>query len=520
MGPRDRRELAVSMLELVASSETEGFELGFSRGTSLEKLASSIQGAELRGDKNATITGVSYDSRQVSPGDVFVCVQGFDTDGHLYAQEAEAKGASALIVDRWLGVSLPQVKVDDCRAGMAQAAAVVFDQPSRELSLVGVTGTNGKTTTAYLVEAILKAAGRKSGLISTITGRIGSEEFPLDRTTPEAPDIQRTLRKMVDQDVSAAVMEVSSQGIDLGRVEECHFDALVFTNLSSEHLDYHKTLDDYFAAKSRLFLHADGDPRAVINIDDAYGRILAASVGHLDQHTFSIGEDATIGAKAIKADRTGTSFNLKSPAGELSINLKLSGRYNVYNALGAAGAALALDVPLEAIRTGLEAVDVIPGRFESIDEGQDFMVVVDYAHTPDSLEKVLVAARELAKARVITVFGCGGGRDQAKRPLMGEVAGRLSDVIYLTSDNPRQEEAEEIIAQVARGIDRSMGEYNMVADRREAINAAIKAARSGDIVIIAGKGHEREQIFRNRSITFDDSSVAREALGTLKRVEV
>lgn len=509
------------MLKLVSILHTEGADLSFQRLADLEKLVSPLPTAEVKAKNRVEISGLSYDSRNVSEGDLFTCIRGFKTDGHMYAGEAVAKGARALLVERWLSEDVPQVKVDDSRLASAIVAASFFGKPSQQLQLVGITGTNGKTTVAYLLEAIFRTAGLKSGLLGTITGRIGAADLPLEHTTPEAIDSQRIFRKMVDEGVQAVAMEVSSQGIHLNRVTGSDFNVLVFTNLSPEHLDYHQTMEGYFDAKSSLFISAEAAAAAVINIDDPYGRQLQAKVGQRQQYTYGLDEAASIRALDVETDDTGTRFVLATAVGQARVALKLNGRFNVSNALGASGAALALGLPLDAVKDGLETVRVVPGRFELVDEGQGFTVIVDYAHTPDSLGNLLGAAKELCQNRLITIFGCGGGRDRSKRALMGEIAAQQSDYVYLTSDNPRSEDPEAIISEIKVGLTRHPSiAYEVILDRRQAIFAAMDEARGGDFIVIAGKGHEQVQIFKDRETAFDDRSVAREALSALKGVGV
>jgi UDP-N-acetylmuramoyl-L-alanyl-D-glutamate--2,6-diaminopimelate ligase len=457
------------------------------------------------------IAGLAYDARAVAPGSLFFCVRGFTRDGHDFAQEALHRGAAALVVDHRLDLDAPQVIVPDVRASMAPAAARFYADPTARLQVAGITGTNGKTTTAYLLRSLLEAAGRQTGLLGTVTSIVGGVEHAVQRTTPEAIDLQRTFREMLEGGDVACTMEVSSHALELHRADAIHFAAAVFTNLTQDHLDFHPTMEDYFAAKRRLF--AELRPAAsVVNLDDPYGARLSAE---LDAPvTFGLeSAEADFRATELQTGLSGTRFLLHTPDGRLRVSSPLRGRFNVLNALGAVAAARCLDVSLDTALQALERAGQVPGRFQPVDEGQAFAVLVDYAHTPDSLDNVLRAARSLSEGTLHVVFGCGGDRDRGKRPLMGEIAARLADQVFVTSDNPRSEDPEAIIEQILAGIDRPV---HHDPDRRRAIGEAIAAARSGDVVVIAGKGHEQGQEFENgRKIPFDDVAVAREALRAL-----
>jgi len=453
------------------------------------------------------LAGLAYDNRAVGPGALFFCVPGFTRDGHDFAQDAIDRGAVALVVERRLPLGAPQIEVKSVRAAMAPAAANFYGDPTAELQVAGVTGTNGKTTTAFLLRAILEADGRRTGLLGTVTSVIGGVEHPVERTTPEAIDLQRTFRAMLERHDSACSMEVSSHALELHRADAIHFDVAIFTNLTQDHLDFHPTMEDYFQAKRRLF--EELVPRnAVVNIDDQYGARIAAELAR--PITFALDRDATYRATDVDTGLHGSRFTIHGPDGELEATTPMRGRFNVYNALGAFAAARALAVPGETANSALAAAELVPGRFQPVDVGQEFGVLVDYAHTPDSLENVLRAARELTSGRLHVVFGCGGDRDRAKRPLMGEIASRLADRVIVTSDNPRSEDPETIIEEILVGAEPGV-ERNV--DRREAIEHAIAGARVGDVVVIAGKGHEQGQEFEGgRKIQFDDATVAREAL--------
>ena len=441
------------------------------------------------GETKVEIEDLAYDTRTVRAGALFFCVPGERFDGHDLAERARDAGAAALVVERPVASRVPQLVVADSRRAMATAAAEFFGHPTRELQVAGVTGTNGKTTTAYLLHSILDAAGRKPGLLGTIESRIGGERRPAIRTTPEAIDLQRTFRAMLDAGDLSCAMEATSHGSQLRRLDGLRFASLVFTNLTQDHLDLHGTMDAYFEAKRRLFVEGDRPP-AAINVGDEWGRRLAAD--RPDALTYGFAEDAALRPDALEG-----------------IELKLRGRFNVENALAAMAGARLLGVDDDAVARGIEAVGGVPGRFESVDEGQPFTVIVDYAHTPDSLENVLATARELSSGRVLCVFGCGGDRDREKRPVMGRIAGELADLPIVTSDNPRSEDPRAIIDEIAAGAE---GELEVVPDRRQAIARAIESAEPGDVVVIAGKGHEQGQQFRDRTVPFDDREVAREAL--------
>jgi UDP-N-acetylmuramoyl-L-alanyl-D-glutamate--2,6-diaminopimelate ligase len=454
----------------------------------LERLVAALGAIEVVGRAPVDVLDLAYDARSVVPGSVFFCVPGARADGHDFAAEAVERGAVALVVERPLHVDVPQVVVADARAAMAVAADELFDHPSAELEIVGITGTSGKTTTAFLVFAILAAAGRRPGLLGTVEARVGGERRGVQRTTPEAIDLQRIFREMLDAGDRSCAMEASSHASALHRLDRVRFAALVFTNLSHDHLDFHGDMESYFQAKRRLFV--EGRPPAAINVGDEFGRRLAAELP--DALTYGFAPDAAVGPEALDG-----------------VELKLRGRFNVENALGALAAARLLGIDDAAIVRGLESVRGVPGRFEAVDEGQPFTVIVDYAHKPDALEKVLQAARELAQGRVIVVVGAGGDRDRGKRPVMGRVASELADVVIVTSDNPRSEDPGAIIDEIVAG---AVGPVDVETDRAVAIARAIELAQEGDVVVIAGKGAEQGQQLADRTIPFDDREAARQAL--------
>jgi UDP-N-acetylmuramoyl-L-alanyl-D-glutamate--2,6-diaminopimelate ligase len=482
----------------------------------------SASGADLE------IGALAYDNRRVAPGTLFFCVPGFTRDGHDFAADAVARGAVALVVERELGLGVPEVLVPSVRAAMAPAAARFNGDPTAELDVIGITGTNGKTTTAFLVRALLEAVGRQCGLLGTVTAVLGGRERSVERTTAEAIELQRDFRAMLDGGDVACAIEVSSHALELHRADAVRFAAAIFTNLTQDHLDFHATMEEYYLAKRRLFeteSRASGPPTvAVINVDDAYGRRLADELRERGAETdtgagsgaastlltIAIDEDADYRATELETGLTGSRFTALTPEGPIALRTPLPGRFNVQNVLGAVAAVRALGVPLERIAAALPQAGRVPGRFEPVDEGQAFAVLVDYAHTPDSLENVLQAARGLTAGQLHCVFGCGGDRDRGKRPLMGEIARRLADRVIVTSDNPRSEEPEAIIREILAGSGEDLA---WDVDRRAAITAAIGAAQPGDVVVIAGKGHEQGQEFAGgRKVPFDDVAVARDAL--------
>ena len=453
------------------------------------------------------VTALALDNRAVVPGSVFFCVRGFTRDGHDYAADAVSRGAVALVVERPLGLGVPEIVVDDVRAAMAPAAARLHGDPTATLRIVGVTGTNGKTTTAYLVRALLEAAGHRTGLLGTVKSVVGGVEHEVARTTPEAIDLQAAFAAMRDAGDTHCVMEVSSHALALRRADAIHWAAAIFTNLTQDHLDFHPTMEDYFAAKRALFEAGPGV--AVINVDDPYGARLAAELAL--PHVVTIGidsADAQLRATDLRSDFEGSTFR----AGGLELRSPLPGRFNVLNVLGAVATARALGVGDATIAAALPAAGRVPGRFEPVAEGQEFALLVDYAHTPDSLENVLAAARPLTRGRLISVFGCGGDRDRGKRPLMGEISTRLADHTIVTSDNPRSEDPGAIVAEIMAGTVAGGG-VEAIVDRRAAIERAVALAEPGDVVVVAGKGHEQGQEFEGgRKLPFDDVTVAREAL--------
>ncbi len=474
----------------------------------LGRLIAALAPADVVHLADVDVRDLVYDSRAVTSGTLFFCVRGEVTDGHAFARDAVDRGAVALVVEEVLDIDVPQLVVGDSRRSMATAAALFFEDPSNHLTLAGVTGTNGKTTSSFLLFAMLAAAGRRPGLLGTIESRVGGERRPALRTTPEAIDLQRTLREMVDVGDRSCALEATSHGAALGRLDHLRFAALLFTNLSHDHLDFHETLERYYQAKRSLFFGAN-EPPAAVNVGDEHGRRLADELRAARRDrlvTFGMTDGADVWPESLSLTREGASFI----ADGLPIRTRLLGSFNVENVLGAIAGARLLGLPDDAIVTGADAVRGVPGRFEAVDGDQPFTVVVDYAHTPDSLANALRTARELATARVVCVFGCGGDRDRAKRPLMGEAAVAYADAVIVTSDNPRSESPDEIAAEIVRGA----GEAVVVElDRRRAIERALELAQPGDVIVVAGKGHELGQEIAGETLPFDDRAVVRDALG-------
>ncbi|MEO7192869.1 MAG: UDP-N-acetylmuramoyl-L-alanyl-D-glutamate--2,6-diaminopimelate ligase [Vicinamibacterales bacterium] len=480
---------------------------------------------EAAGSQDAAVTTVSHDSRSTGKGSVFVAIPGERADGARFAADAIARGALAIVAESPAppGGTVPWLRTTSARLALAELSAICYGQPSEHLSIIGVTGTNGKTTTTYLLAAVFDAAGLPCGRLGTVTFRVGpssSDERDASHTTPEASEVQRLLRTMVDRGCKACAMEVSSHALALHRVAHLRFAAAVFTNLTRDHLDFHHDMQQYFAAKRRLFEMLPAGAPSVINLDDPRGAELAASQSR--PVTYAIDRPADVHATSIQSSLEGLRFIADTPRGAVHIQSPLIGRPNVYNILAAVGVAVALDLPLSAIEEGIASLAHVPGRFQTVSrEADDIRVVVDYAHTDDALKNLLETMRPLAPGRLITVFGCGGDRDRSKRPLMGAVAGRLSDVVVLTSDNPRSEDPERIIDEIMRGLSptpepggpRRAGPTCLtVIDRRAAVEQAVRMASPGDLVLIAGKGHEKYQIIGDRTLPFDDGDVARAAL--------
>ncbi|MBK6748518.1 MAG: UDP-N-acetylmuramoyl-L-alanyl-D-glutamate--2,6-diaminopimelate ligase [Acidobacteria bacterium] len=489
--------------------------------TTLQQLAEQLNAA-LFGDGTGPATDVTHDSRQAREGTLFVAIKGATVDGHRFVDDVMRRGSAGIIseFDRPENFAGAWLKVNDAREALAKAAAVINGNPSHELDLVGITGTNGKTTTTYLCFALAEAAGKKGAMLTTVEYRIGEKSEEAVRTTPEASDTNHFLREAVDAGCTSAVMETSSQAIDLHRCDWLRFKVAVFTNLTRDHLDYHLTMENYYDAKKKLFDGRLGEKpgSSVINIDDEWGAKLADELRTAGDRvvTFSQISDADLSASNIEVSLIrGTSFDLKTSEGSVRIKSPLVGIPHVYNMLAATATALELGQDLNSIVKGLSTCVGAPGRFESVPHDGDFAVIVDYAHTDDALLNTLKTAKDLTDGRIITVFGCGGDRDKSKRRPMGEVAGDFSDLVMITSDNPRNEDPLKIISEIEQGVKQKGSIYEVIPDRREAIHRAIANARTNDVVIIAGKGHENYQIIGSDKFHFDDREVALESLARL-----
>ena len=483
----------------------------------LNELLQTVKPLAVEGPVDRDITGITYDSRRVMPGNLFVAMRGENTDGHRYVEAAIDRGAAAVVLEREGGLNprATRIRVEDARHTLALASAEFYSHPSQQLKVVGVTGTNGKTTTAFMIKAIMESAGLGAGLIGTVHYQIGQRIIPASRTTPESVEIQDMMSQMLRANCSGVAMEVSSHALDLQRVAGIDYDVAVFTNLSQDHLDYHGTMKKYFEAKTKLFLALGSmrkRGRAVVNTDNEYGRRLIARLGGENAVvTYGVSSDAAIRALDVRVSADGTYFVVRTPQGSVSVALPLIGRYNVANALAAIGAALSLGIDLGSIERALSTMRPVPGRMEVMDVKQDFHVYVDYAHTEDALRNVLMTVSELTKGRLIVVFGCGGDRDQGKRTPMGEAACELADFSILTSDNPRTEDPSEILKQIEEGFPvGAQSRYQVIADRREAIERALNIARPGDSVLVAGKGHETYQEFADTVVPFSDRQVVNE----------
>lgn len=491
----------------------------------LRQLVDTIPGATAIGDLDYQITGIAYDSRQVVAGNLFCAIPGFHTDGHLYCQEAYRRGAGAFLVERPESIpeGSPGVVVADAREAMARVSNVFYGEPSKRLWMVGVTGTNGKTTITHLVRAIFEANDVPCGLTGTLHTLIGQESFKVVRTTPESPDLQSILRHMADRGMKAAVMEVSSHALVLARVDTVLYDVGVFTNLTQDHLDFHHDFESYFNAKALLFERLSdarakpGAKAAIINIDDPYADRLIKRV-NVPIVRYGISPEADLQADMVQIFSRGVQFVVRFPSGERqAVEFGMPGRFNVMNALAAIAVGYVYGLSPASMAEALAHYPGVPGRFERIDEGQAFTVIVDYAHSPDGLENALKTAREFAMGNIGVLFGAGGDRDKGKRPLMGEVAGRLADWTMLTADNPRSEDPLDIIHQIEEGLERVKGRWQVELDRERAIRLALQKGKPGDVILIVGKGHETYQMYRDRTIHFDDREVARHVLREFKK---
>ena len=494
----------------------------------LAQLAELVDGSAIHGDSNIEITGIEHDSRKVEAGTLFVCIAGFHVDGHKFIPQAVEKGAKAILTTRSIEeLEVPEgiavLQVPELKEALDTIVPFFHDYPAQKLRVIGITGTNGKTTTSYLIRAILREAGYKVGLIGTIQIMMEEEVFPIHNTTPDVVELQHTLAIMRDKGMDYVVMEVSSHALDQNRVAGIEFDTAVFSNLTQDHLDYHKTLENYKLAKAKLFdlLGREGvkeNKTAVVNADDEAGKTMLEHA-HCRHLTYGIDNKAALQATNVEVLASGANFTLAEEfIGEMDLKLHITGIFNVYNVMAAVGAAIAEKIDPAIIHKALVNFTSVPGRFELVKAGQDFSIIVDYAHTPDGVENVLNTARRIAKKKIIAVFGCGGDRDRTKRPIMGRLAAKLADVVIATSDNPRSEDPAFILSEVEAGVKETIGDkhHECIIDRREAIFRAVELAESDDIVIILGKGHEDYQILKDKTIHFDDKEVAREAVAAKK----
>lgn len=494
----------------------------------ISQLAELVKGSVIIGNKDTKITGIEHDSRKVEKGTLFVCIPGAHVDGHMFIPQAVKNGAAAVLTTR-KDIEVPEgiavFLVTDLMVALNAIVPFFHDYPARSMRMIGITGTNGKTTTSYITRAILRRAGYKVGLIGTIQIMMEDEVYPIHNTTPDVVELQHTLAIMRDKGMEYIVMEVSSHALDQNRVAGIEFDTAVFTNLTQDHLDYHKTFENYMLAKAKLFEYVSRSgvkqgKTAVVNIDDEAGKVMLAhaSCQHL---TYSVNQDADLRATDVDVQASGAGFTLNHKSfGKMALQMHITGIFNVYNVMSAVGAALAEHISPEIIASVLREFTSVPGRFELVKAGQDFSIIVDYAHTPDGVENVLRTAREIAQKKILAVFGCGGDRDRTKRPIMGRLAAELADVVIATSDNPRSEDPEFILSEVEVGVKEAIGNkhYEKITDRREAIFRAVELAETDDIVIILGKGHEDYQILQDGTIHFDDKEVAREAVASRREV--
>ncbi len=475
----------------------------------LTKLIEGLEVVSIEGDINRNIASVEYDSRKVRSGSMFVCIEGTKTDGHRFVPDAVQSGAAALLVEKDVEapIDVTVIKTPNTRYALAHVSANFYGHPSRDFHLTGVTGTKGKTTTTYMLKAMLEAENRKTGLIGTIANMVGSEILYAERTTPESKDLQSLFAYMKGRGVSNVVMEVSSHALDLHRVSCSDYDIGIFTNLSRDHLDYHKTFENYFEAKMKLFNMCK---QAVVNIDDEYGRKVAERA-KCKVYTFGLTQDADIRAENLSLHSDSVEFRVITPWMSTDVYVNIPGKFTVYNALGAIGACCLMGLGTESIKNGLKNVSV-PGRAEVVETDRDFTVMIDYAHSPESLKSILETVRDFAPGRVVCLFGCGGDRDKTKRPIMGEISGKLADFTIVTSDNPRTEDPAAIVKDIEEGIKKVTDNYITIVDRKEAIRYALSNARPGDLIVLAGKGHETYQQFSDKTIHFDEREIVREIL--------
>jgi UDP-N-acetylmuramoyl-L-alanyl-D-glutamate--2,6-diaminopimelate ligase len=480
----------------------------------LKEITAGLDIKSISGSQEININKIEYDSRKVSEGDLFVCIEGFNVDGHNFAQQAVAKGAKAVICTRNAGINsevVSVIQVEDSRIALSAAASNYYNHPERRLKLIGITGTNGKTTSAFMIKSILETAGFKVGLMGTIANFIGDKKIPANRTTPESLELFGLLHEMVENSVDYCVLEVSSHSLVLNRVYGLEFNQGIFTNLTRDHLDFHETFENYYNAKLQLFKNSRN---SIINIDDQYGKKILLDISG-NKTTYSVDEISCFKAQDVRLHPRGAEFVLDYNGGKEKIDINLPGKYNVYNALGSSAACLCEGISLGKVKEGLAKMYAVPGRCEIVtkDYNLGFDIIVDYAHTPDGLENILKTAREFTKGRLISIFGCGGDRDRTKRPLMGKIGSELSDFVIITSDNPRSENPAAIISEITTGI--KSDNYIIIEDRRDAIKTAIKTAQKDDVIVLAGKGHEDYQVINGKTIHFDEREVVAEIIKEL-----
>lgn len=480
----------------------------------LENLIKNIDVIEVIGSLDIEVTGINHDSRKVRPGNIFVAIEGFTVDGHDFIEDVVNKGAKVIVIEKDILVEkdITVIKVNDTRDALAKLSSAFLGEPSRKMNLIGVTGTNGKTTITYLLKSIFEENNNKIGVIGTNGNIINGKLYKTDNTTPESLALQEIFHNMVELNTDTCIMEVSSHALDMKRVECSDFDIGVFTNLSEEHLDYHETMEEYFKSKLKLFFMTK--KANIINIDDSYGKLIVKNISDRETSliTYGLTADADVYASDIEYSASGVAFNLNTPNGSVDIDFNIPGEFSVYNALAAACCGLAYSLDLKTIKTGLEKVEGVKGRFEIVPTNKDFTVIIDFAHTADSLEKTLTVIDEFAEGRKIVVFGAGGNRDKTKRPIMGETVAKHADLAIVTSDNPRYEDPEKIIQDIIKGIERVNGDYIYYVDRKEAIRYALENAKPKDIILLAGKGHETYTIIKDKVIPFDERQIVLDML--------
>lgn len=484
----------------------------------LKKLINNLKTIEIYGSLDREISGINHDSREVKSGDIFVAIEGFTVDGHDFINDVISKGAKSVVVEKDVPIKegITVIKVEDTRDALAKLSSEFFGEPSKNMEVIGITGTNGKTTITYLLRSIFEEDNKKVGVIGTNGNIIGGKLYKTDNTTPESLALQENFHKMVELDTNTCIMEVSSHSLDMKRVECTDFDIGVFTNLTEEHLDYHKTMEDYFNSKLKLFFMTK--EANIINMDDPFGKLILEKTFNEDASfiTYGLTDEADIYASDIKYSSSGVAFKMNTPMGSINIDFNIPGEFSVYNALAAASCGFVYSMDLKTIKAGLEKVKGVKGRFEIVPTNKDFTVIIDFAHTADSLDKTLAVIDEFAEGRKVVVFGAGGNRDKTKRPIMGETVAKHADLSIVTSDNPRNEDPKKIIQDIIKGIEKVNGDYIYYIDRKDAIRYALENAKPKDIILLAGKGHETYTIIKDKVIPFDERQIV---LDILKEME-